>query len=365
MSPAKPARLFFVLLISCASAVAACGGQSPAAQGAQGAPPPAAVKILTLEQRPIEQASEFIATLQSLRTTTVQPEVEGIITQILVKSGDRVRAGAPLIQINAEKQIAAVRSTEADRAGTQADVEYWRQQVKRMESLVTAGAISRQEFDQAQNSLRTAEARLAALEAQVSQGRVELEFYRVNAAQDGVIGDIPVRRGDRVTTSTVLTTITENQALEAYIEVPLDRAPELRIGLPVQLLDGEGKVIATNSISFIAPRVDSSTQSVLVKSQLRDAPPSARVQQFIKARIVWRSQPGVSVPVVAVTRLSGQYFCFVAEPQGGGLVARQRPIQVGEVIGEDYVVTSGLKAGERVIVTGIQKLGDGAPVKAE
>jgi multidrug efflux pump subunit AcrA (membrane-fusion protein) len=63
--------------------------------------------------------------------------------------------------------------------------------------------------------------------------------------------------------------------------------------------------------------------------------------------------------------LSGQYFCFVAEQQGGGLVAKQRPIQVGEVLGEDYVVVSGLKPGDRVIVTGIQKLGDGAPVKAE
>ncbi len=113
---------------------------------------------------------------------------------------------------------------------------------------------------------------------------MELGFYRVNAAQAGVVGDIPVRRGDRVTTSTVLTTITENQALEAYIEVPIERAPELRVGLPVQLLAGDGKVVATNPISFIAPRVDESTQSVLVKSQLRNAPPSARVQQFVKSR---------------------------------------------------------------------------------
>ena len=78
------------------------------------------------------------------------------------------------MQINADKQQATVKSTEANRAGTEADVQYWRQQVKRLESLVGAGAISRQEFDQAQNSLRTAEARLAALDAQVREGRVEL-----------------------------------------------------------------------------------------------------------------------------------------------------------------------------------------------
>ena len=88
--------------------------------------------LLTLEPKPIEQASEFIATIRSLRSTTVQPEVEGLVTKIFVKSGDHVRAGAPLVQINADKQQANGRSTEANRAGTEADVQYWRQQVKRL-----------------------------------------------------------------------------------------------------------------------------------------------------------------------------------------------------------------------------------------
>jgi RND family efflux transporter MFP subunit len=333
--------------------------------GAASAPPPSAVKVLTLEQRPVEQASEFIATVRSLRSTTVQPEVEGLVTRIFVKSGDHVRAGAPLIQINADKQQATVRSTEASRAGTEADVQYWRQQVKRLESLVGAGAISRQEFDQAQNSLRTAEARLAALDAQVREGRVELQYYRVDAPQAGVIGDIPIRTGDRVTTSTVITTIDEKGALEAYIQIPLDRSPDLRLGLPVQLLDGEGKVMATNSITFVAPRVDDATQTVQVKSALREVPPTVRVQQFVRARVVWRATPGLTLPITAVSRISGQYFCFVAEQSGNGLVARQRAVQVGELIGNDYVITGGLKAGEKVIVSGIQKIGDGAPVKAE
>jgi RND family efflux transporter MFP subunit len=343
-----------------------CGRDQPA-QGAAppGGMPPAGVKLLTLEQKPLEQSSEFIATVRSLRSTTVQPDVEGLVTKILVKSGDRVRAGAPLVQINADKQQAAVLSTEANRAGTEADVQYWRQQVKRLEALVEAGAISRQEFDQAQNQLRTTEARLAALQAQVSEQQVELRYYRVAAPQDGVVGEIPIRQGDRVTTSTVITTIDANDALEAYIEVPIERAPGLRVGLPVRLLDVDGKVAATNPITFVAPRVEPGTQSVLAKVALKDTPERMRTQQFIKARIVWSTAPGVTVPVVAVTRISGQYFCFVAEPQGQGLVARQRPLKVGEVLGDDYVVVSGVKPGEKVIVSGIQKIGDGAPVQPE
>jgi len=163
-----------------------------------------------------------------------------------------------------------------------------------------------------------------------------------------------------------MTTIDENSSLEVFINVPLERAPDLRMGLVVQLLDGEGKVAAVNPITFVAPRVDESTQSVLVKSLLKEAPPQLRAQQFVRARIVWSTIEGLTVPIVAVSRISGQYFCFIADPgQAGGLVARQRPVQVGDVLGDDYVVRGGLKAGDRVIVSGIQKLADGAPVKPE
>ena len=344
------------------------GGQSTAAAAGRGGgpgAPPAGVGLLTLELKPIDRASEFIATLRSLRSSTIQPEVEGVVTRIFVKPGDRVRMGTPLVQINAEKQRAAVRSTEASRTGTEADVQYWRQQVKRLEALVEAGAISKQEFEQAQNNLRTAEARLTALQAQVREGQVELQYYRVNAPQAGVVGDIPIRVGDRVTNSTEITTIDDNSALEADIQIPLDRSPDLRLGLPVQLLDADGKPVATNPITFVAPRVDERTQTVLVKSTLRDAPPAMRVQQFSRSRIVWDSTPGLLIPLTAVVRINGKYFCYVAESKDGGLVAAQRPLELGELIGNDYIVQSGVKAGERVVVSGIQKIGNGASVKAQ
>ena len=364
--PASSLALF--ILLTFAGAACNRGGQ-PAAGGAgggRGGPGgPAAVSMVTLAEKPIEQASEFIATLRSLRSTTIQPDVDGVVTRIFVKPGQRVGVGAPLLQINAEKQQANVRSTEASRAGVASDVEYWRNQVKRLESLVQAGAISQQEFQQAQNSLRTAEARLAALDAQVREGRVELEYYRVNAPQAGVIGDITLRAGDRVTSTTVITTIDDNSMMEADIQVPLDRSVDLRVGLPVQILDSDGKPVATNPVSFVAPRVDDRTQTVLVKSQLRDAPPSLRAQQFARARIVWRNAPGLTIPLTAVMRISGKYFVYVADARDGGLFARQQPIEVGELIGNEYVVLSGLKAGDRVITAGIQKIGNGAPVKPE
>jgi multidrug efflux pump subunit AcrA (membrane-fusion protein) len=126
-----------------------------------------------------------------------------------------------------------------------------------------------------------------------------------------------------------------------------------------------GAVVATNTVTFVAPRVDEPTQTVLVKSLLKEVPPSIRVQQYVRVRIVWANTPGLSAPVVAVTRLSGQHFAFIAEPKDGGFVARQRPIKVGDIVGDDYIVLGGIKPGERLIVSGIQKLGDGVPVKPE
>lgn len=348
---------------------AGCGRDNAAgtaaAAGGRGGAPAASVGIVTLQEKPVEVSSDFISTVRSLHSTTIQPQVEGRVTRVFVKSGDVVRVGTPIVQIDPERQAATVQNAQSQRAARVADVTYWKGQVARLDALLKAGAISQNELDTAKHSLETAEAQLAALEAQVREGQVQLQYYRVTAPTAGVIGDMPVREGDRVTTSTVITTIDDKAGLEAYIQVPVDQAPELRTGLQTQILDADGKVVASNPISFVAPRVDPATQTVLAKALLRDAPPSVRVQQFVKLRVIWRSTPGLTVPVNAVTRINGQFFCFVAEQTANGLVARQKPLQLGDVKGNDYVVKSGLKAGDKLIVSGIQKVAEGAPVRAE
>lgn len=357
--------LALVLLAACNRGETPAGGG--AAQPGRGGPPTAAgVTIVTLQETPVVLSSDFISTVRSLNSTTIQPQVDGRVVKIHVKSGDTVRVGTPLVQIDQEKQVATVRSTESQRAGREADVAYWKAQVERLQALLRAGAISQNEFDAATHNLSTAEANLAALDAQVREGRVQLQYYRVTAPTTGVVGDILIREGDRITTSTVITTIDDKAGLEAYIQVPVDRAPELRVGLTTQILDTDGKVVATNPISFVSPRADPATQTVLAKALLRETPANMKIQQFVKVRVVWRSEPGLTIPITAVTRVNGQYFCFLAESTpGGGLVAKQHPVQVGEVLGNDYVVRAGLKAGDKLIVSGIQKVADGAPVKAQ
>ena len=285
-----------------------------------------------------------------------------------MKPGDRVRPGCAAVQINADKQQAAVRSTEASRGRHRGGRR--RTGANRSsgsKSLVQAGAISRQEFDQAQNSLRTAEARMAALDAQVREGRVELEYYRVNSPQAGVVGDITLRVGDRVTPTTVITTIDDNSALEADIQVPLDRVARSadRAARPDPRRRRQAGRRPTRS-SFVAPRVDDRTQTVLVKSAApRRAAGDARTAVRARPdRLEQHARPDGA----AHRRRPDQRTVFLLRrrtDRQGGLVARQRPIEVGELVGNDYVVRSGLKAGDRIITSGIQKLGNGAPVKPE
>ena len=215
------------------------------------------------------QSSEFVATIRSLRSTTIQPQVEGIVRQIFVKAGDRVSAGQPLVQIDPDKQQATVSTAESQRPRARPTCRFAKQQLARMQKLFEAGAVSRAELEQAETAHKTAEAQLAAVESQIRESQVELQYYRVTAPSAGIVGDIAIRQGDRVTPSTVITTIDQAEGLEAYINVPLERAAELRRASPWSCSTPTGEVIASNPITFIAPRADDATQSVLVKATLR------------------------------------------------------------------------------------------------
>jgi pyruvate/2-oxoglutarate dehydrogenase complex dihydrolipoamide acyltransferase (E2) component len=125
---------------------------------------------------------------------------------------------------------------------------------------------------------------------------VELHYYRVSAPMDGIVGDIPVRVGDRVGVTTLLTTVDEPGALEAYIYVPADRARNLRMGVPVYLVDDTGKKLADSHITFISPEVDPETQTVLAKATVENSQGRLRVSQQVRAQVVWKMHEGTVIP---------------------------------------------------------------------
>jgi RND family efflux transporter MFP subunit len=328
-------------------------------QGPQAMP----VKVEVIRNVPVTDSTDYVATLKSRESAAVMPQVEGVITEIYVHSGARVASGMPLMQIDPSKQQATVKSQQDARAAQEANVTFAKQQYDRASGLYAAGVVSKQDLDQARTALDAAQAQLRSLEAQVNEQQVQLHYYKVDAPRSGIVGDIPVRVGDKVAVTTLLTTVDKPGTLEAYVYVPVERSSQLRRGLPVQLVDSQGKVIADSRISFISPQVDNTTQTVLVKATIANNEDKLRNAQFIRARVVWRTQSLPLVPVLSVTRIGDQFFVFVAEAgQNGSFVARQRPLRIGQTVANDYAVLDGLKPGERVVVSSTQFLVDGMPV---
>ncbi|MGA2966349.1 MAG: efflux RND transporter periplasmic adaptor subunit [Terriglobales bacterium] len=344
---------------------AACGNGKAAKADAPQAMP---VKVQTAKAQNVEDTTDYVATVKSRDSAVVMPQVEGIITQIFVHSGERIADGAPMMQIDPAKQQATVKSQEDARAVQVAQVTWAKQNYDRVSGLANAGVVSKQDLDQARATLDAAQAQLHSLDAQVNEQQVQLHYYHVVAPRAGIVGDVPVRVGDRVTTTTTLTTVDRPGSLEAYIYVPIEKSAQLKMNLPIQIIDGtgndgSGKSLATSRVTFISPQVDNSTQTVLVKATIANSNDSLRTAQFIRARVIWGSQEKPVVPVVAVSRIGGLYFAFVAESdQKGGYVVHQKPLQIGQIVGNNYVVLNGVKPGDKVVVSGTQFLIDGVPV---
>jgi RND family efflux transporter MFP subunit len=353
-----------LLAVGLATSVAMIGCSSNAPQSAQaGGFPAMPVKVLEAKAVPVSDSTDYVATVKSRDSAVIMPQVEGQVTQIYVHSGDHVAAGAALMDIDPLRQQATVKSQESARAALEANALFTKQQYDRNKELFAAGVVSKQDLDQAKAAMDAAQTQLDAAGAQVSEQQVQLHYYKVVAQRGGIVGDIPVRVGDRVTTSTQLTTIDQPGSLEAYVYVPIEHSSQLKMNLPVEIVDGEGKVLANSRISFISPQVDNTTQTVLVKAQIANGNDALRQSQFVRARVIFGTHQNPEVPILAVSRLAGQYFAFVAEPgNGGAFVARQKPLKIGQTVCNVYEVQDGIKPGDKVIISGTQFLQDGAPV---
>ena len=350
-------------LFALAALTAGCGKTAADDPGAAGGAPPAMpVQVMVAKSQKIPDTTEYLSILKSRHSATINPQVEGQITKIFVKSGDRVTAGTPLLQIDPLKQQATLNSQEAARRAQQANLRYAQVQLERERKLFEAGVVAKQELDNGQTNYDAAAAQLKSLEEQVNQQQEELRYYTVAAPMNGIIGDVPVRPGDRVAVTTQLTTVDEPGALEVYIYVPADRARDLKLGVPVHLLDGAGHALAETRIMFVSPQVDTDTQTVLAKALVENAQGKLRVAQQVRALVVWGSHDGTVIPILAVTRINGEFFAFLAVNEGKGVVARQKLLKVGDTIGNNYSVVDGIKPDDHIIVSGLQFLRDGAPV---
>jgi len=347
-----------------------CGVGAVGLAGCKQAPPPAPamqampVMVAPVSLNPVPTGDTYVAEIKSRRSATMQPQVDGNLTKIYVTSGQAVKQGQLLMQIDPLKQMATVEQQAGSQAQANATYQFNKSEVERQKKLYEAGITSKQAYDTAVGNFEAAQGAYLASQAGTATQKQQLAYYQIRAPFAGIIGDIPVHQGDYVTPTTVLTTLDENSGLEAYIYIPTERASQVKMGLPVDILSTDGTVLAHSTISFLSPEVDNGIQGILAKAEVPAG--QVRNQQVVNARVVWSEKPMPTVPVLAVTMVGGQPFVYLAVkgqgPFANGFVAHQVPVKLGDIDGNTYPVLGGLKPGDRVIESGLQMIGEGAPV---
>src|SRR5208283_1458559 len=188
--------------------------EAPAGAGGMQAMP---VQTMAVSIQPVPDGSEYVSTIKSRRSATLQPQVDGRLTQIGVRSGDRVQSGQVLMEIDPLHETAAVASAKATERQKKAVYDFNSTEIERQKKLFDAGVTSRDVYDQAQQAFDNAKADYEAAVETRKTDEEQLAYYTIRAPFDGIVGDIPVHVGDYVSPSTMLTTVDERRDLEAYI----------------------------------------------------------------------------------------------------------------------------------------------------
>ncbi len=323
------------------------------------------VNAETLKLEDIENSEDYQGTLISRQSISLQPQVEGQITSIYVKAGDKVQKGQLLILINPRKQEATLNSYKLKTPSLESDLSTTKIKYDRYKYLYSKKTVSKQDFETAENEYRRAKSALQTNSAQIREQAEQLSYYKIRAPFSGIVGDIPVKTGEYVTPDIKLLSVTQNGKLELNAGISADKIFNLKLGLPVQILDFENNVVAKSKIGFISPFVDPNTQTILIKSYFKNFNGLLKADQSVKMKIIFNTYKGILIPVSSTTFLGGQNFVFVVKNSNGQKTVKQIPITLGELQNGKYIVKSGLKAGDTIVTPGIQKLYDGAHIKIE
>ena len=318
-------------------------------------------EVLKLEK--IDNAECYQGTLISRQSVFIQPQVSGQIASINVKAGDRVQKGQTLILIDSRKQQASLNSYKVKQESLSRNYEIAKIQYKRYLDLYSRKTVSKQELENYENEYKKAKSALDENASQIREQTVQLGYHRITAPFSGIIGDIPVKLGEYVSPETKLLSVTQNEILELNVGIPANKIFEIKQGLPVQVLDFENNVIAESKIRFVSPRVDTNTQTILIKANFENKDGVLKADQSVKVRVVYNEYDGILAPVTSTTFIAGQDFAYVVKDSKGQKVISQVPITLGELYNGKHIVKKGLNAGDCIVIKGIQKIYDGAIVE--
>ena len=357
-------------LVCCSFLIAGCSGSKAAAP----APPPPTVEVATVMQRDTPIYSDWIATLDGYVNAEIQPRVSGYIIKQNYKEGAVVRKGEVLFEIDPRPLKAALDQAKAQQAQAEAALDKATVDVERDIPLAAARAIAQSQLDAERHAKLGAEASVLAAKANVEQAELNLEFTRVTSLVTGVAGAARVQIGNLVGPSSILTSISQVDPIKAYFtvneQVYIDfhrRFPtqqtveEQRRRMPLQLVLADGSIYEhIGTISFADREINPATGAIRIAGVFPNPNNLLRPGGYGRVRLSVRTVSGaVLIPPRAVTATPGRSPGSVL---GNDNKVSIRSVTVADRVGNLWIVTDGLKAGERVIVEGVLKARDGTVV---
>ena len=300
------------------------------------------------------------AEVQAAKANLQDAEAQVTLAKINIERSQALVEGGALPKQNLDDRTLELDSAIAQRKSRQESLEAARKTLQAAENLITR---SRANIESQKALIRQAE-------AQLGSARENLNFDTIKAPISGIIGSLDEKKvGDFINVGEPITTITNNQAFFLNLGIPTEERYRLKLGLPVEIVNDDGSPEIRGQISYIAPLVNQSTQSIQIKvSFFQDS--SLRDREYVRAKVIWDERPGLLVPTTAVTRLGGQKFVFVAkkgESSEGeaNLIVEQRPIRVGSIQGQNFQIISGVSEGDKIAVTRILDLKNGTSITEE
>lgn len=337
--------------------------------------PPMPVTVVTLKSEAVPLTRELSGRADASQVAEVRPQVTGIVQRLMFNEGGSVRAGQVLYQIDQTAFRADVGSAQASLAKAQAALASARLSAQRSAELVKIDAVSRQDDETAQAALRQAEADVNAARAAVQAANVPLGFTQVKAPISGRISHSSVTQGALVTAAQATALATIQRLDPMYVEVSQSSAELLQLrreieagnaqaagSVPVEILLEDGSVFPhAGELRFAEATVDATTGSVLLRIVVPNPQQLLLPGMYVRARVTnAERQNGVLAPQQGISRdASGNASAMVVNAENKVEV---RQVVVSRAIGDKWLVESGLKAGDRVIISGLQKTGPGATV---
>jgi RND family efflux transporter MFP subunit len=374
MSNTTSSRTIFSVLLIGGFLLLAAGCSSNKSNAAPAAPP-LIVEVATVVQQDTPIYSEWVATLDGYVNAQIQPHVSGYIIKQNYKEGSVVSKGEVLFEIDPRPFKAALDQAKAQLALAEAQMGKARLDVERDTPLAQARAIAQSQLDTEVQARLGAEAQVQAAKANVEQAQLNIEWTKVTSLVNGIAGIAQVQIGNLVGPSSILTSVSQVDPIKAYFTVSEQQftdfhrrfpteatVEEQRRRIPLQLLLADGNVYErTGRIYFADREVNPATGAIRIAGVFPNPNNLLRPGGYGRVRASVNTRTGaLLVPQRAIIELQGSYQVAVV---GDDNKVSIRPVTVGERVGKLWIVSQGLKAGERVVVEGLMKVRDGAPVK--